>query len=86
MKILGNPGARKLAGIIATVGLSQNLGALRALSTEGIQRGHMRMHARHIAAGVGATGDEVYRVVEVLCQTEDFSETRAKAALSEIRG
>lgn len=86
MKILGNPGARKLAGIIATVGLSQNLGALRALSTEGIQRGHMRMHARHIAAGVGATGDEVYRVVEVLCQTEDFSETRARAALSEIRG
>jgi hydroxymethylglutaryl-CoA reductase len=50
MKILGNPRAQRLGGIIATVGLAQNLGALRALSTEGIQRGHMRMHARHLAA------------------------------------
>jgi hydroxymethylglutaryl-CoA reductase len=45
-KILGNPRARELSGIIATVGLAQNLGALRALATEGIQQGHMRMHAR----------------------------------------
>jgi len=86
MKILGNPGARKLAGIIATVGLAQNLGALRALATEGIQRGHMRMHARHIAADVGAQGAEVDQVVQVLCDTGEFTETRAHAALAEIRG
>jgi len=86
MKILGNPNARELAGIIATVGLAQNLGALRALATEGIQRGHMRMHARHIAAKVGAVADEVYQVVQVLCETGEFTEERAHAALTEIRG
>ncbi len=86
MKILGNPSARKLAGIIATVGLAQNLGALRALATEGIQRGHMRMHARHIAADVGAAGVEVERVVKVLCDSGEFTEARARTALAEIRG
>ncbi len=48
--ILGRPSARRLAGIIAAVGLAQNMGALRALATEGIQRGHMRLHARHQSA------------------------------------
>jgi hydroxymethylglutaryl-CoA reductase len=86
MKILGNPGARELAGIIATVGLAQNLGALRALTTEGIQKGHMRMHARHVAAGAGATGAEVDAVVQTLCDSGDFTEARARTALDEIRG
>jgi hydroxymethylglutaryl-CoA reductase len=85
MKILGNPGAQKLAGIIATVGLAQNMGALRALATEGIQRGHMRMHARHIAAEVGATGAEVHQVVSALCDSGEFTEAQARAALAEIR-
>jgi hydroxymethylglutaryl-CoA reductase len=85
MKILGNPGAQKLAGIIATVGLAQNLGALRALATEGIQKGHMRMHARHVAADAGATGEEVDKVVQVLCDTGEFTEARARTALEEIR-
>jgi hydroxymethylglutaryl-CoA reductase len=86
MKILGNPRAQKLAGIIASVGLAQNLGALRALATEGIQRGHMRMHARHLAAAAGAVGDEVAQVVDVLCDELDFTADRAQAALDQLRG
>jgi hydroxymethylglutaryl-CoA reductase len=85
MKILGKPRARELAGVMVTVGLAQNLGALRALATEGIQRGHMRMHARHLAASAGAEGDEIRAVVEILCQAEDYSADAARDALSQIR-
>ncbi len=85
MKILGNPRAQKLGGIIASVGLAQNLGALRALATEGIQRGHMRMHARHLAAEVGAIGDEIGEVVDILCAELDFSTERATVALAQLR-
>ncbi len=85
LKILGNPRARTLAGIIVTVGLAQNLGALRALATEGIQRGHMRMHARHVAAQVGATGDEILAVVNELCAMQDFSVDAATEALNKLR-
>jgi hydroxymethylglutaryl-CoA reductase len=85
LKILGNPRARTLAGIIVTVGLAQNLGALRALATEGIQRGHMRMHARHVAAQAGATGDEIIAVVNELCELQDFSVDAATTALKNLR-
>jgi hydroxymethylglutaryl-CoA reductase len=85
LKILGNPRARELAGVMVAVGLAQNLGALRALATEGIQRGHMRMHARHLAAAAGAKGDEVRAVVEALCQASDFSTKAAHEALSALR-
>ena len=85
LKILGHPRARALAGIMASVGLAQNLGALRALATEGIQRGHMRMHARHVAAEAGATGDEVRAVVTALVDDQDFSVEAARAALARIR-
>jgi len=86
LKILGNPRARELAGVMVSVGLAQNLGALRALATEGIQRGHMRMHARHLAANAGAEGDELNAVVDALCESNDFSLDAARAALSAIRG
>jgi len=86
LKILGNPRARELAGVMVSVGLAQNLGALRALATEGIQRGHMRMHARHLAANAGAEGDELNAVVDALCASNDFSLDAARAALSAIRG
>ena len=86
LKILGNPRARELAGVMVSVGLAQNLGALRALATEGIQRGHMRMHARHLAADVGAQGDEVHAVVDLLCESGEFSADAAAAALDRIRG
>ena len=56
LKILGVQSARQLAEIMVAVGLAQNFAAIRALSTEGIQRGHMRMHARQIAVAAGASG------------------------------
>lgn len=83
--ILGRPRARELSGIIAAVGLAQNLGALRALATEGIQRGHMRMHARNVAVQAGAEGDEIPVVVQALCADRDWSLTRATAALADHR-
>ena len=66
VKLLGVKTASELAEIIASVGLAQNFAALRALATEGIQRGHMSLHARNIAATAGAVGDEIDRVAEVL--------------------
>ncbi len=57
LKILGVTTARELAEVMAAVGLAQNLAALRALATEGIQRGHMELHARQVAIAAGATGD-----------------------------
>ena len=59
LAILGVESAQELAGIIAAAGLSQNLGALRALSTKGIQAGHMKLHARNMAVSAGAEGDEI---------------------------
>jgi len=85
MKILGNPRAKELSGVMVSVGLAQNLGALRALATEGIQRGHMRMHARHVAADVGARGEEVRQVVDALCAKMDFSVETARAVLESLR-
>ncbi|ADV64774.1 hydroxymethylglutaryl-CoA reductase, degradative [Desulfurococcus mucosus] len=64
LKILGVSTARELAEVMAAVGLAQNLAALRALVTEGIQKGHMRLHARNLAIMAGATGDLIDRVAE----------------------
>src|SRR3989304_895896 len=66
VRLLGVKSAQELAEVIAAVGLAQNFGALRALATEGIQRGHMGLHARNIAVTAGAGGDEIEKVVEVL--------------------
>jgi hydroxymethylglutaryl-CoA reductase len=85
LKLLGHPTARELAEIIVAVGLAQNLGALNALSTEGIQRGHMKMHARNIAVQAGANLEEVSQVVEILCRKHAFSVTEASLALDTIR-
>ncbi|MDH5492528.1 MAG: hydroxymethylglutaryl-CoA reductase, degradative [Myxococcales bacterium] len=65
-KILAIESAAELGMVIAAVGLAQNLGALRALCTEGIQRGHMSLHARSVALAAGAEGDEVDRIAEAL--------------------
>lgn len=64
LKILGVSSAKELAEVMAAVGLAQNLAALRALVTEGIQRGHMRLHAKNLAIMAGATGELVDRVAE----------------------
>ena len=84
LKILGVQTAQELAEIIASVGLAQNLAALRALATEGIQRGHMRLHARQVAIAAGATGDEVAQVVERLVAEGYVRPDRAETILAEM--
>lgn len=64
LKILGVQSARELAEIIVAVGLAQNLAALRALATEGIQKGHMALHARQIAIAAGASGAQIDALTE----------------------
>ncbi len=88
-----NPGARlalklmevttagELAEIIASVGLAQNLAALRALATEGIQKGHMSLHARQIAIAAGAEGEEIQRLSNQLIQEKKINQERARAIL-----
>ncbi len=85
-KLLGEPRARELAAIIAAVGLAQNLGALRALATEGIQQGHMRMHARSVAATAGAGPEQVAAVAARLAEAGDYSLDFARRVLGELRG
>ncbi len=85
VRLLGIKSAQELGEIIAAVGLAQNFAALRALATEGIQRGHMSLHARNIAATVGATGEEVDRVAEILVKERKIRMDRAKEVLSEFR-
>jgi hydroxymethylglutaryl-CoA reductase len=85
LKLLGASTARDLASVAAAVGLAQNMGALRALATEGIQAGHMRMHARTVAATAGASGNEVAWVCARLCEEGDFSVQRAEQLLAERR-
>jgi hydroxymethylglutaryl-CoA reductase len=84
LKILGVQTARELAEVMAAVGLAQNLGALRALSSEGIQRGHMALHARQVAIAAGATGDQVQAVADRLVAEHRIRLDRAQEILAEI--
>ncbi|MBK8026262.1 MAG: hydroxymethylglutaryl-CoA reductase, degradative [Chloroflexi bacterium] len=86
LKILGITSAGQLAGIMAAVGLAQNFAAVRAFATEGIQRGHMRMHARQLAVAAGATPAEVAQVVARMIQEDNIRAERAQALLAELRG
>ncbi|WP_322800468.1 hydroxymethylglutaryl-CoA reductase, degradative [Thermoflexus sp.] len=86
LKILGVSSARELAEIMAAVGLAQNLAALRALATEGIQRGHMELHARQIAMAAGAAGEEIDRIAERLVMERNIRLARARELLQELRG
>ena len=83
VKILGVKSARELAEIIAAVGLCQNLAALRALAAEGIQRGHMRLHARNLAATAGATGDVIDKIADKMIEEKRIRIDRAKELLAE---
>ena len=85
VKVLGVKSARELGEVLAAVGLAQNFAALRALATEGIQRGHMELHARNLAASAGARPEEVDRVVERLLKDRQIRFDRAKEVLEEIR-
>jgi len=83
VKILEVKTARELAEIICAVGLAQNLAALRALASEGIQRGHMSLHARNIAIGVGATGDLIDRITSQMVKERKIRVDRAKELLEQ---
>jgi hydroxymethylglutaryl-CoA reductase len=85
LKILGVKSARELGEVLAAVGLAQNLGALRALSNEGIQRGHMSLHARNIAIMAGATGDLIDIVAERMVEERKIRMDRAKEIIEEYR-
>ena len=85
LKILRVQTAGELAEITAAVGLAQNLAALRALATEGIQRGHMRLHARQVAIAAGATGDEVAQVAARMAAERQIRPDRATAILTQLR-
>ena len=84
VKILGIKTARDLAEVIASVGLAQNLGALRALAAEGIQRGHMSLHARNVAISVGAKGDLIEKVSARMVAERKVRVDRAKELLEEF--
>jgi hydroxymethylglutaryl-CoA reductase len=81
LKILGVHTAPELAEIMAAVGLAQNLAALRALATEGIQRGHMSLHARQVAMAAGASGDQIERVAAQLVRERKIRLDRAQELL-----
>lgn len=85
VKLLGATSAQELAEIIVAVGLAQNTGALRALAAEGIQKGHMSLHARNIAFAAGARGDEIEQVAAKLKQEGHVRLDKAERVLAEIR-
>ncbi|MEM4890762.1 MAG: hydroxymethylglutaryl-CoA reductase, degradative [Nitrososphaerota archaeon] len=85
LKILGVKTARELAEVIGAVGLVQNLAALRALAAEGIQAGHMSLHAKNIAVMAGAVGDEIDQVAEIMVREKCVRVDRAKEILEKLR-
>lgn len=85
LKLMGVKSAQDLGEIIVSVGLAQNLAAMRALSTEGIQRGHMSLHARQIALSVGATPDQAQRIAAQLVKEKNINAQRAGEILAEMK-
>jgi hydroxymethylglutaryl-CoA reductase len=85
IKLLGVKTASELAGIIVSVGLAQNMAALRALATEGIQRGHMSLHARQVAIAAGATGEMIDRVAAQMVAEKIVRIDRAEEILRQAR-
>jgi hydroxymethylglutaryl-CoA reductase len=84
IKILGVKTAEELSRIIAAVGLAQNFAAMRALATDGIQKGHMKLHARNIATVAGANGELLDKVVNKMVADKNISIEYAKELLSKI--
>jgi hydroxymethylglutaryl-CoA reductase len=84
-KILGVESASELGQVMAAVGLAQNLAALRALATEGIQRGHMRLHARNIAAAAGAVGELIDKIAAKMAEEGKIRIDRAEELLKEYQ-
>ncbi|MCR6624248.1 MAG: hydroxymethylglutaryl-CoA reductase, degradative [archaeon YNP-LCB-024-027] len=85
LKILGVKSASELAEVMGAVGLAQNFAALRALAYEGIQRGHMKLHARNIAIMAGAVGDEIDKVASEMVRLQTIRIDKAKEILMNLR-
>lgn len=83
-KILNVENSREFSSVLASVGLAQNFAAIRALSAEGIQEGHMRLHARNVAVAAGAAGDVVEYVVNRMIDENAISSSRAKEILASL--
>jgi len=86
LKILGVKSAEELARIIAAVGLAQNFGALKALATTGIQKGHMALHAQNIAMMAGAVGAEIEQIARILVAQGTVRVDVAATELTKLRG
>lgn len=84
MRLLGVKSATELAEIMACVGLAQNFAALKALSTEGIQRGHMNLHARSVATVAGASPKNFAKVVKLLIESADIKVRKAKEIIQQL--
>ncbi|MFT3762276.1 MAG: hydroxymethylglutaryl-CoA reductase, degradative [Pseudoxanthomonas sp.] len=85
VRLLGVESAQELSEVVAAVGLAQNVAALRALATEGIQRGHMSLHARNVAVAAGAGPEEMDALVERLVADGHVRLDRAQTLLAELR-
>lgn len=86
LKILGVESVRELAEVIAAVGLAQNLAAIRALATDGIQQGHMRLHAKQLAAAAGASGNMILEVTRRMIAEQNIRLERARELVTELKG
>ncbi|MDY6845508.1 MAG: hydroxymethylglutaryl-CoA reductase, degradative [Chloroflexota bacterium] len=83
LRLMGVKSAQELAEVIVSVGLAQNLAALRALATEGIQKGHMSLHARQVAVAAGAKGEQIEKLAEQLVADGVIRIDHAQAILKE---
>ncbi|KAF6242358.1 hydroxymethylglutaryl-CoA reductase, degradative [Nitrosopumilus sp. b1] len=83
-KILRVNSAKELAGVIVSTGLAQNFSAIRALTTDGIQKGHMKLHARNLAAAAGANSQQIDKIVQMMIKENNISLNRAKELLEQI--
>ncbi len=86
LRLMNVESAQELAMVAASVGLASNLSALRALATDGIQRGHMALHARSVALAAGAAGDEVERIATMIVEAREITLEGATRALDVLRG
>jgi hydroxymethylglutaryl-CoA reductase len=85
LQILGNPSSDELSLIAASTGLASNLAALRALTTTGIQAGHMKLHAKNLALAAGAEGTEIEIVAASMVRAKNVSASEAERVLAQLR-
>ena len=83
LKLLNVSSARELSEVVVSVGLAQNLAAIRALATEGIQKGHMSLHARQVAMAAGAQGQDIDRIAQAMVDHQKIRIDHAESLLAE---